>query len=87
VNVQPTTAIVTSLDGVTFAVETSTTNVAYETAFAATRTAAELEQHGDFTRVLPLDVLLAADELFIDLDKPNRNWAKNARVITGGKQS
>lgn len=48
----PITLTVESSDGVKFTVDTMTLNVVGERSFARSKTAAELDAHGDFKRVV-----------------------------------
>ena len=82
--------IVTSRDGVQFAVNSAPNSVRFDQAFAKHRTAAELEAHGDFARLTDIDLsaLVAPDPKAArprpsDLDAR----ARRARftLIQGGK--
>jgi hypothetical protein len=86
--------LVISKDGVTFAVNSDPRSVAFDQAFAKSKTAAELVAHGDFTQVKSLDDLFteeeAAPEFVFEAPKVPRisgPLEKRAalRLIKGGK--
>jgi hypothetical protein len=81
--------IVTSKDGLHFAVNSAEKSVAFDRAFAAGKTSAELAAHGDFTQVKSLDDLLAPEEYTFSAPRISGPLEKRKafRVIKGGKQS
>jgi hypothetical protein len=82
-NYAPTTVIVTSKDGVQFAVATDVAAAAYERAFAAKFTAAELDKHGDFARLYEVGQM-PAQGYSIDFAKAPRPRPQ-LTLIKGGK--
>lgn len=86
-NTAPTRVIVTSKDGHQFLVETMDSAVAYERHYAKQHTAAELEKHGDFTRLHDLGEVILSEAEYVEAPRIASPAERRAafRVIKGGK--
>jgi len=78
--------IVTSKDGIQFAVESAERTVMYDIAYASATPAAELAAHGDFSEIKSLDDLIAPEEYYFAprIAGPLERRAA-FKVIKGGK--
>ncbi len=82
--------VVTSKDGIQFAVATaSPQHAAYDRAYAAKTLSTELAKNSDFTQVKSLDDLLGPEEYLYEAPRISSPLERRAafKVIKGGKAS